>query len=57
MRLAMKIVSAIGLGLTIVPSLLVFLNVISWQTHADLMTAGMVIWFASAPAWMKLSRT
>ncbi len=56
MKLTLKILSAAGLGLTIVPSILVFSGVITWQTHASLMLAGMVVWFATAPGWMKISR-
>jgi len=51
-----RIVSAIALGLTIVPSLLVLAGTITWQLHADLMTAGMVVWFVTAPMWMKKPR-
>ena len=45
--------SIVGLGLTIVPAVLVVMGLASWQTHADLMAAGMVLWFATAPFWMK----
>jgi hypothetical protein len=45
--------SILGLALTIVPSCLVFARVMSWQTNANLMTAGMIIWFITAPFWMK----
>jgi hypothetical protein len=45
--------SLCGLGLTIVPSILVFSGVLPWQTHADLMIAGMVLWFITSPLWMK----
>lgn len=57
MKLTLKILSAVGLGLTIVPSILVFSGAISWHTHAGLMLAGMVVWFATAPGWMKISRS
>lgn len=56
MRVLLRIGAAIGLVLTIVPSLLVFLQVISWRMHADLMTAGMIIWFATASWYRKPSR-
>jgi hypothetical protein len=45
--------SIAGLGLTIVPSILVAVGIASWQTHANLMTAGMILWFITAPFWMK----
>jgi hypothetical protein len=31
----------------------VALGQMSWQAHAHLMTAGMVLWFVTAPFWMK----
>jgi hypothetical protein len=57
MKLILKILSAVGLGLTILPSMLVFSGAITWQTHAGLMVAGMLVWFATAPGWMKISRS
>ena len=45
--------SVAGLGLTTVPAFLVFTGVLSWQVHAHLMTAGMILWFITAPYWMK----
>jgi hypothetical protein len=39
--------------LTILPSVLVFKGVIEMESHFHLMLAGMVIWFATAPFWMK----
>lgn len=57
MKVLLRIGAAIGLVLTIVPSFLVFLHLISWRTHADLMTAGMLIWFATATWYRKPSRT
>jgi hypothetical protein len=53
MRALLKLVSYAGLGLTVVPSFLVFAGVITWQTHAELMLAGTVLWFATAPFWMQ----
>ncbi len=42
-----------GLGLTIIPAVLVASGGLRWQTHADLMIAGMILWFVTAPFWMK----
>jgi hypothetical protein len=53
MKPILTIVSFLGLGLTIVPSLLVFNGTITKQTHFELMTVGLVMWFATAPFWMK----
>jgi len=48
-----KTVSAVGLALTAVPSFLVFAGVIEWDAHANLMIVGTLLWFATAPLWMK----
>lgn len=53
MTLLLKILSFAGLALTIVPSLLVFTDVISFDMHTNLMFFGMVLWFATSPFWMK----
>ena len=48
-----RLLSFAGLGLTVVPAFLVFTGALTWGTHALLMLAGTVLWFASAPVWMK----
>jgi len=53
MKTIMKLLSFLGLTSTVLPALFVFLNKISWQTHANLMLAGAVLWFLSAPVWMR----
>jgi hypothetical protein len=45
--------SVVALGLTIVPSILVAMGLARWETHAHLMAAGMILWFITAPFWMK----
>ena len=52
MRTLSLLISMIGLGLTLLPSLLVFGGWLSWQSHSILMFAGMLCWFAFAPLWM-----
>ena len=52
MSTLLKLVSFLGLALTVVPAFLVFAGTISWSTHAALMLVGAVLWFASAPFWM-----
>ena len=52
MKTLLIILSIIGLGLTVIPSILVFNHVISLYTHKVLMFAGTVLWFATAPFWM-----
>jgi hypothetical protein len=53
MKPILKAVSFVGLAFTIVPSLLVFSTTITKQTHFKLMIVGLVLWFATAPFWMK----
>lgn len=53
MQLVLKTASMIGLALTIAPAVMVAMQKLSWQTHADLMACGMVLWFVTAPFWMK----
>ena len=53
MKKILKIISFAGLALTIVPSILVFKGVIAMKTNYMLMTIGFILWFASAPFWMK----
>ena len=49
----LKIISCLGLALTIVPSLLVFKGVIEIKVHYQLMIMGMIMWFGTAPFWMR----
>lgn len=53
MTLLLKILSFIGLVLTIVPSVLVFTDGIAFDMHTNLMFFGMLLWFSTAPFWMK----
>ena len=46
------ILSLIGLGLTVIPSFLVFAGVISLYENKELMFAGTVLWFITAPLWI-----
>lgn len=46
-------ISFIGLALTIIPSFLVFAQKIPLEQNKTLMFTGTVIWFVSAPFWMK----
>ena len=52
MKTVLIVLSIFGLILTIVPAFLVFAGTIAWTTHSHLMTAGMVLWFATAPFWL-----
>jgi hypothetical protein len=51
MKIILNVVAAVGLLLTILPSFLVATGQLEWQTHANLMTAGMIVWFVAA-AWL-----
>ncbi len=52
MKLLVKSISYVGLGLTLIPSLLVFTENISLDSGKMLMLIGTVVWFLSAPRWM-----
>ncbi len=53
MTTAWKLISLLGLALTVVPACLVFAGAIAWGTHATLMFVGAVLWFVTAPLWMR----
>lgn len=53
MKLLLKIISFIGLALTFIPSILVFKGVIELKTDFLIMVIGIVLWFSTAPFWMK----
>lgn len=52
MKLLVKIISYISLGLTLIPSFLVFTGNISLDSGKMLTLVGTIIWFVSAPSWM-----
>ncbi len=52
MKIILKIISAIGLILTLVPSFMVFSGTITIDSHKWLMLLGTILWFSSAPFWM-----
>lgn len=51
MSVILKILSYLGLGLTIVPSVLLLVGYVFPQ-YSLLATIGMVLWFATAPFWI-----
>ncbi len=57
MRTVLKIISFIGLLLTIVPSFFVFANRLPIEMHYTLMLIGTFVWFLSAPFWMLEKKT
>ena len=52
MKLIVKFISYIGLGLTLIPSFFVFTGNLSLDPNKILMFIGTIIWFISAPSWM-----
>ena len=52
MKMILKIISAIGLILTLVPSFMVFSGSITLDMHKWLMLLGTIMWFVTAPFWM-----
>lgn len=52
MRTILIIISFIGLGMTIIPAILVFNGIIDLHQHKVLMFIGTLLWFGTAPFWM-----
>jgi hypothetical protein len=48
----LKILSFLGLFLTLAPAFFVFFNVIEFETHKLFMLVGTLLWFLTAPFWM-----
>ena len=53
----LRLVSYLGLALTIVPSLFVFAGALTHDTNLRLMTLGAVLWFGTAVFWIKPDKT
>ena len=53
MKHLFKIVSFVGLGLTVIPAFLVYGGTLPWDAHATLMLVGTLLWFGTAPLWMR----
>jgi hypothetical protein len=47
-----KIISFLGLGLTLIPSFFVFNNSISLDSAKILMFVGSLVWFIATPNWI-----
>jgi hypothetical protein len=52
MKNLLKLISFIGLGLTVVPAFLVFMGIVSFDTNKMLMLFGSICWFGTAPFWI-----
>jgi hypothetical protein len=53
MKTLMTVLAIIALGLTIIPSMLVFGGKMELDMHKNLMTAGAILWFVAAPIWFR----
>jgi hypothetical protein len=53
MKTLLGILASIALAATLLPSILVFSGAMEPGTHKTIMTAGMVLWFVTAPFIMK----
>lgn len=54
-KLLLKIISFVGLFLTIIPSFFVFNNLMKLDTGKLLMLIGTIIWFVLSPFWINKS--
>ena len=52
MKTLIKILSYLGLVMTIVPAFLVFFGIIGMEENKRIMAVGMLVWFVTAPFWM-----
>lgn len=52
MKYLLIILSIIGLGLTIIPSFMVFTGALAFELNKILMAIGAVLWFLTAPFWI-----
>ena len=57
MRVLLKVVSGLGLALTLVSSLFVFGGALSLAAFKSLVLAGSVLWLATAPFWINQDRS
>lgn len=48
----LKFISFLGLALTIIPSFLVFMELMEVATYKNILLAGTLIWFVTAPFWI-----
>ena len=53
MKILLSSLALIGLLATIVPSILVFSGTIGPATHKTVMVIGMILWFVTAPFFMR----
>ena len=56
MNLLLKLLSYIGLGLTIIPAIVYFNGGLDTEQYKLMATVGMVLWFVTAPFWINKSK-
>ena len=56
MKNMLKAISFLGLVLTIVPAFFVLSGALTWERHALYMLMGTLMWFGTAPFWMKANK-
>ena len=56
MKNVLKMLSVLGLCLTVLPAFGVWYEMLSWRLHVQLMFAGMLLWFCTAPFWMNVEK-
>lgn len=49
----LKLISYLGLALSIIPALLMFWGTVSKDTYLWLLLVGMLLWFSTAIFWIK----
>ena len=52
-NILIPILAIAGLGLTLIPALLVFTNQMEAPLQKQLMALGMVLWFTAGTVWMR----
>ena len=57
MKTALRLVSYLGLALSVVPAFFVLAGSLSTPAYYKIMNAGMVLWFATAVFWIKPEQT
>jgi hypothetical protein len=55
-NILIPIVAIAGLGLTLIPALLVFTNQMDASLQNQLMALGMVLWFTAGSVWFRGKR-
>jgi hypothetical protein len=57
MKILLISMALIGLLATVLPSILVYSGTIELETHKTIMGIGMVVWFVTAPFFMKRKKS